>query len=296
MGAYDSPTGIDTTPDAGPAEESVRLMREVRFSVDRDWAVAAHGAEGFEKALPVTNSWGGWPSAVGIAPYLVLRVIVSGRPDPVTGYLLSIQTLDKLLRNHAIPLTAQRLRAAGVGLTGESLVRGIWESLAGAAPDGCRMESLRLSTTPYLSYAIDAGDESMTSLTQCFEFSASHRLHVAALSDEENRQQFGKCNNPTGHGHNYRVEVTLCGAASGTTGVLLPLPEFEAVVQRAVIDRLDHKHLNTDVPAFREVNPSVENIARVIWSYLDGAFPAAMSHSVRVWETAKTYAEYAGGG
>ncbi len=134
MGAYDSPTGIDTTPDAGPAEESVRLMREVRFSVDRDWAVAAHGAEGFEKALPVTNSWGGWPSAVGIAPYLVLRVIVSGRPDPVTGYLLSIQTLDKLLRNHAIPLTAQRLRAAGVGLTGESLVRGIWESLAGAAP------------------------------------------------------------------------------------------------------------------------------------------------------------------
>ncbi len=255
MGAYDSPTGIDTTPDAGPAEESVRLMREVRFSVDRDWAVAAHGAEGFEKALPVTNSWGGWPSAVGIAPYLVLRVIVSGRPDPVTGYLLSIQTLDKLLRNHAIPLTAQRLRAAGVGLTGESLVRGIWESLAGAAPDGCRMESLRLSTTPYLSYAIDAGDESMTSLTQCSEFSASHRLHVAALSDEENRQQFGKCNNPTGHGHNYRVEVTLCGAASGTTGVLLPLPEFEAVVQRAVIDRLDHKDLNTDVPALREVDP-----------------------------------------
>ncbi len=295
MGAHDDAIGMDEALDAAPAGGPVRLMREVRFSVDRDWAVAAHGDEGFEKALPVTNSWGGWPSAVGIAPYLVLRVVVSGRPDPVTGYLVSIQELDKLLRNHAIPLAARRLRAAGVGLSGESLVRGIWDSFGGAAPDRCSMKSLQLSTTPHLSYAIEAGDESMTSLTQCFEFSASHRLHVAALSDEQNRRQFGKCNNPTGHGHNYRVEVTLRGAVSDSTGVLMPLPEFEAVVKREVIDRLDHKHLNADVSAFREMNPSVENIARVVWSYLDGVLPSTMLHSVRVWETAKTYAEYEGG-
>jgi len=289
--AYAGQIGHDSD-SVSPGGGVVRLMREVRFSVDRDWATAAHGAEGFEKALPVTNACGGWPSAVGIAPYLVLRVIVSGRPDPVTGYLVSIQVLDKLLRNHAIPLAARQLHAAGVRLTGESLVRGIWDSLAGAAPDRCRMESLQLSITPYLSYAIQAGDESMTSLTQCFEFAASHRLHVAALSDEENRQQFGKCNNASGHGHNYRVEVTLSGPVSESTGSLLPLPEFESVVKREVIDRLDHKHLNTDVPAFREVNPSVENIARVVWSYLDGVFPPPLLHSVRVWETAKTYAEY----
>jgi len=225
-------------------------MREVRFSVDRDWATAAHGAEGFEKALPVTNSWGGWPSAVGIAPYLVLRVVVSGRPDAVTGYLVGIQELDKLLRNHAIPLAARRLHTVGARLTGESLVRGIWDSLAGATRQPYDLEELQLSTTPYLSYTVEAGDESMTSLTQSFEFSASHRLHIAALSDEENRRQFGKCNNPSGHGHNYRVEVTLIGEVSEATGSLLPLPAFESIVKRDVIDRLDHKHLNTDVPEF----------------------------------------------
>src|SRR5262245_59635783 len=99
----------------------VHLMREIRFSIDRDWARAAHGEEGFEGALPVTRSWGGWPSAVGIAPYLVLRVTVSGWPDPVTGYLVNIRVLDALLREHAIPLTARRLREQGVGLTGEQL-------------------------------------------------------------------------------------------------------------------------------------------------------------------------------
>src|SRR5262245_25479107 len=100
-------------------ERSVRLMREIRFSVDRDWARAAHGESGFEGALPVTNSWGGWPSAVGVAPYLVLRIIVSGRPDPVTGYLVNIQELDELMRRDAIPAAAQRLLASGVRLTGE---------------------------------------------------------------------------------------------------------------------------------------------------------------------------------
>ncbi len=295
MEPHDELIARDETPRAVPAAASVRLMREVRFSVDRDWATAAHGAEGFEKALPVTNSWGGWPSAVGIAPYLVLRVVVSGRPDAVTGYLVGIQELDKLLRNHAIPLAARRLHTVGARLTGESLVRGIWDSLAGATRQPYDLEELQLSTTPYLSYTVEAGDESMTSLTQSFEFSASHRLHIAALSDEENRRQFGKCNNPSGHGHNYRVEVTLIGEVSEATGSLLPLPAFESIVKRDVIDRLDHKHLNTDVPEFREVNPSVENIVKTVWSYLDGSFPPSMSHSVRVWETAKTYAEYAGG-
>ncbi|HVP11849.1 MAG TPA: 6-carboxytetrahydropterin synthase [Phycisphaerae bacterium] len=269
-------------------------MREIRFSIDRDWVRAAHGEEGFQGALPVTNSWGGWPSAVGIAPYLVLRIVVSGEPHPVTGYLVNIQELDVLLRQYAIPLAAQRLSAVGVRLTGESLLLGIFEGIAHRVPGHCQLESLALWTTPHLHYAVYPGDPAMVELTQTFEFSASHRLHVPKLSDDENRQIFGKCNNPNGHGHNYRVEVTIAGEVSEKTGRVAPLPVFEAVVKREIIDRFDHKHLNSDTTEFAEVNPSVENIARTIWGLLADKLSPARLRRVRVWETAKTYAEYEG--
>lgn len=271
---------------------AIHLSREVRFSIDRDWVLGAHGAEGFEHALPVTNSWGGWPSAVGIAPYLTLRIEVSGVPDATTGYLVNIRELDLLMRRHAIPLAARLLDAEGVRLTGFELVRGVRAALAAEVPGHCRLEALRLSTTPFLSYAILESEPNMVELTQSFEFSASHRLHVPALSDEDNRRIFGKCNNPRGHGHNYQLEVTIADSGNPVPG--LPLPEFEARVKRAVIDRLDHKHLNEDVPEFAKVNPSVENIAQVVWGLLGDQLRPAKLRRVRVWETAKTYAEYSG--
>jgi len=273
---------------------AVRLMREVRFSIDRDWVRAARGAEGFEKALPVTNSWGGWPSAVGVAPYLVLRIVVSGEAHPATGYLVNIQELDALLRQHAIPLAALRLSEIGVRLTGECLLLGIADEITKLVPPHCHLESLALWTTPHLYYEIRSGAPSMVELTQTFEFSASHRLHVPAMSDEDNQRTFGKCNNPAGHGHNYRVEVTVVGEISERTGRVIPLPTFEAVVKREVIDRFDHKHLNTDTAEFANVNPSVENIARTIWDLLADKIGPAALRRVRVWETAKTYAEYEG--
>jgi 6-pyruvoyltetrahydropterin/6-carboxytetrahydropterin synthase len=273
---------------------TVRLMREIRFSIDRDWVRAAHGEEGFAGALPVTNSWGGWPSAVGIAPYLVLQIVVSGEPDRRTGYLVNIAELDVLLRQYAIPLAAQRLSAVGVRLTGESLLLGILEEIAQRVPQHCHLESLALWTTPYLHYAVCPRDPAMVELTQTFEFSASHRLHVAKLSDEENRRTFGKCNNPAGHGHNYRVEATIAGEVSEKTGRVASLPAFEAVVKREIIDRFDHKHLNSDTSEFAEVNPSVENIARTIWEILADKLLPVRLRRVRVWETEKTYAEYAG--
>lgn len=274
---------------------ALRLMREIRFSIDRDWVRGAHGASGFEGALPVTNSWGGWPSAVGVAPYLILRMEVSGVPDAVTGYLVNITALDELMRRHAIPEAAQRLSSVGVRLTGESLLQGIHAKVAPRVPGHCRLESLTLWVTPFLSYAVRSGDAAMVELTQCFEFSASHRLHVAALSEQENRSVFGKCNNPNGHGHNYQVEVSVTGPVDAATGAVLPLPRFESVVKREVIDRFDHKHLNTDTREFADLNPSVENIARVIWDILAPRLTPVRLSRVRVWETAKTYAEYVAG-
>ena len=267
----------------------IRLMREVRFSVDRDWA--GH----VEFSRPVTNSWAGWPSAVGIVPYLRLRATVVGEPDRVTGYLCNITVIDDLLRRHAIPFAADALREHSWHMPAEHLLEHIWERVLPETPSGTALAELELCVTPCLRYAIQRESPAMILLTQQFEFAASHRLHVPQLSDDENRRTFGKCNNPRGHGHNYLVEVTVAGLPDAKTGAVLPLPRFEQLVRERVVDRLDHRHLNEDTAEFRDVNPTVENIARVIWSLLADQFAPAHLHRVRVWETAKTCAEYAGG-
>ncbi len=268
---------------------AIRLTREVRFSVDRDWA----GQIDFDR--PIHNSWGGWPSAVGLVPYLCLRASVTGSPDPVTGYLCNIKRIDELLRSTAIPLAARKLDQRGWKLSAEQLLQILWPAVAAETPSPATLAELTLLSTPYLRYAIKREQTEMVTLTQQFEFSAAHRLHCPALSDDENRQTFGKCNNPHGHGHNYVVEVSVTRdpeAAGGAPGCVLPLPEFERIVDTHVIEVLDHKHLNEQVPQFAALNPSVENIARVIFDLLkDHVAPATLSN-VKVFETPKTWAEY----
>ncbi|MCP4593755.1 MAG: 6-carboxytetrahydropterin synthase [bacterium] len=134
----------------------------------------------------------------------------------------------------------------------------------------------------------------MVTMTQSFEFAAAHRLYVPQLSDEENRRIFGKCASPNGHGHNYVLEVTIAGEPDPGSGALTDLAAFEAVVQKQVVDRLDHKHLNADCTEFADLNPTVENITLAIWNMLEGALSGVRLHRVRVWETPKTYAEYTG--
>ncbi len=125
----------------------------------------------------------------------------------------------------------------------------------------------------------------MIRLSQKFEFSASHRLHEASLSDEENRACFGKCNNPAGHGHNYEVQVVVRRAESD----LSRLVDLERAV-KPVIDRFDHRHLNLEIAEFRSLNPTVENIAKIIF----GLLKPQVAHlaAVTVWETPKTWCEY----
>lgn len=94
-----------------------------------------------------------------------------------------------------------------------------------------------------------------------YRFSASHRLHAPGMSDEQNRDTYGKCNNPFGHGHNYVVEVTVAGPVAPDTGFVVDLPALDALARRELIDRFDETHLNAD-PAFAaEFLPSTENLA-----------------------------------
>jgi len=259
-------------------------MREVRFSV-----------------LPVapaqqviTNSWAGWPGSAALTPQVAVRAHVAGPVDAGTGYLVNIACLDEILRATAIPPFAEAwAQAGGRPVEPAGLLRGLWDAVGERLTTGA-LERLELRVTPYLRYALGAGDLSMVQVTQSFEFAAAHRLYVPDLSAEENRRIFGKCTNPNGHGHNYVLEVTVAGPPDPTSGAVLSLPEFEAVVKERVIDRFDHRHLNADCAEFATLNPSVENITRVIWELLAGAFGRCRLHTVRVWETPKTYAEYHG--
>jgi 6-pyruvoyltetrahydropterin/6-carboxytetrahydropterin synthase len=131
-------------------------------------------------------------------------------------------------------------------------------------------------------------------LTRRFVISASHRLQTDALSDEQNRATYGKCNNPYGHGHNYAVEVTVSGQVSKDTGMVYNLVDIDNAVRRGVIDRFDHQNLNT-LPDFADRVPTTENLAAVIYDILKRSFTDAHLQKIRIEETLMNSFEFAGG-
>jgi 6-pyruvoyltetrahydropterin/6-carboxytetrahydropterin synthase len=126
-----------------------------------------------------------------------------------------------------------------------------------------------------------------------YRFSASHRLHSAHLSEEENCRVFGKCNNPYGHGHNYVLEVSLSGEVDPATGMIANLADLDSFVERQVLEDFDHKSLNEDVPAFHDKVPTTENLCIEIFDRLK-SFPHAKLERIRVQETGNNSFEYAG--
>ncbi len=124
--------------------------------------------------------------------------------------------------------------------------------------------------------------------------SASHRLHTDALTAEENRAAYGKCNNPRGHGHNYAVEVLVGGTVDAETGMVVNLADLDAAVNACVRDRFDHANLNLD-PLFAHQVPTTENFCRAIYSLLRDALPAGRLEHVRVEETENNFFECCGG-
>lgn len=131
------------------------------------------------------------------------------------------------------------------------------------------------------------------SLTRRYRFSASHRLHSRQFSEERNRQLYGKCSNPHGHGHNYILEVTVGGPVNPATGMIANLGDLDPFVEREVVEAFDHTYLNEQVPEFRDVVPTTENLCREIYRRLK-PFPAARLERVRIEETSNNSFEYAG--
>ena len=131
-------------------------------------------------------------------------------------------------------------------------------------------------------------------VTRRLTFNAAHRVHNPALSDEENVALFGKCNNPNWHGHNYVLEVTVSGPVDERTGYVLDLAKVKAIVQREVIEHVDHRNLNLEVEFMKGVIPTTENIAIAFWRVLDGKMSPGKLERIRLWETENHYVEYNG--
>jgi 6-pyruvoyltetrahydropterin/6-carboxytetrahydropterin synthase len=123
-------------------------------------------------------------------------------------------------------------------------------------------------------------------------FNAAHRLFNPAWSDQKNAEVFGKCSNPHYHGHNYELIVKVIGTPDPVTGYVLDLKILSEIVKSAVLDKFDHKNLNLDTGFFNELNPTAENIVRVIYDLLRSRIDPAMELQLRLYETERNFVEY----
>ena len=134
----------------------------------------------------------------------------------------------------------------------------------------------------------------MIYLTRKCEFSASHFYHNPKWSERENVRVFGKCANPNGHGHNYTLEVTVKGEIDLVTGFVVDLKELKDILNREVVDAMDHRHLNKEVPEFASKIPTSENMAIAIWQRLEPKLKVAKLHRVRLYELPDLFVDYYG--
>ncbi|KAG5674404.1 hypothetical protein PVAND_004378 [Polypedilum vanderplanki] len=126
-------------------------------------------------------------------------------------------------------------------------------------------------------------------------FSACHRLHSPYLSDEENREVFGKCNNENGHGHNYTVEIKIRGHVDAKTGMVMNLVDLKALIEKCIMKPLDHKNLDKDVEYFKTVPSTTENLAVFIFDSLKKALlKPELLYEVKIYETDKNSVIYRG--
>jgi 6-pyruvoyltetrahydropterin/6-carboxytetrahydropterin synthase len=261
----------------------LELSRTVRFCV----STHQHPAD----ANPIVrNGFGGSPVMHGLGAYYELVVRCRGVADRATGFLTNISNIDTGVREAAIPIIedAYRSQAHPPEKVLSTLVSALGQRLQGM------LVSVQWRLTPYywLSMQVDAPDSVLVS--QQFEFAAAHRLHCEQFGDNRNRELFGRCNSPNGHGHNYRLQVTI---AVPLARAPFPIERLEQVVVEHVIDRFDHTHLNLDTDEFAQLNPTVEHIAKVCHDLLLAPIKAtgATLSRVTVWETEKTSCTYPAG-
>jgi 6-pyruvoyltetrahydropterin/6-carboxytetrahydropterin synthase len=125
-------------------------------------------------------------------------------------------------------------------------------------------------------------------------FNAAHRLYNPSFPEAWNREVFGQCSNPNFHGHNYELELTVEGEINPDTGYVMDLNKLRDLAQDRLLRHLDHRNLNLDVPWFKTLIPTSENIAVVCWRELRAVLPTELVLRLRLWETPRNYVDYEG--
>ncbi len=134
----------------------------------------------------------------------------------------------------------------------------------------------------------------LLTVTRRLTFNAAHRIHNPALSDDENRALYGKCNSPNWHGHNYTLEVSVSGEPDPVSSYVIDLAELKTLVERDLLDRVDHHNFNLDVPEMSGTNPTAENIILMFWRVLHPALKPRTLTRLKLWETENNWVEYDG--
>ncbi len=263
-----------------------RLAREVRFSVNP-----------FLDAEPLgANAYTAKPCGAGLALFLELTVEVVGPVDPDTGFVVNVVEIDRIVRQVAVPAFGERIR--GHYRAGRHVDLAMLSEMLASAHErligrfgAAHVDRLILKLNPYRKIIMETNERGILYFSEKFEFAAMHKLWNEAFSAERNFEVFGKCAHPTGHGHNYIVEVTIRTTSDGEG---FEVGRFQQTVDGELIALLDHKNLNADLDAFRETIPTVENLAAFAWDRLVGRFDPAGLHSVTIWESDRTYCTYQG--
>lgn len=272
----------------------MRLTRVARFSCGhRFWNPEWNEEEN-------RRNFGQYASPYNHGHNYVLEVTVEGEVRDETGMVVNIaevkrdivervvQALDRKSLNDEVPPFDR------VTPNLENLIRWIAERIP--SPGGAKLYRLRLYEMPdfYAELSFANKEAAMLTLTRGYHFSASHRLHSPHLSDVENRELFGACNNPHGHGHNSELEVTVGGEIDQRTGMVVDIDVLDEVVNREVIERYDHRNLNAELPEFADKNPTSEALLQEIWNRLEPKVPARLVRVV-LKETSRNIFEYTGG-
>ncbi len=134
----------------------------------------------------------------------------------------------------------------------------------------------------------------IASASRVEQFNAAHRLHNPDWSDEKNELFYGLCNNPNYHGHNYKLIVKITGEVDSESGYLIDLKVLKNIIRNEVTDKFDHRNLNLDVPEFKNLIPTAENIAYVIWHKINNQLKDNLNLHITLYETERNFIEYDG--
>lgn len=262
------------------------LARQIRFQIDP----FGH------QEIAGWNSYAGKPITEGVGLYLALWVHLKSKVDKDTGFVLNVSEIDSAAREWVIPYFQQQFniwfkdrQTPGLeqiaNLLRQSRLR-LGKGL-GLKKKQC-LWKMELELSPFRKLSVNWEHLEMVTYTERFEFAAMHKLWNEKFDKKTNFGLFGKCANPTGHGHNYAIEVVVEPPKTKMGW----LDGFEIAVKENFIDIVDHKNLNQDVSVFAKLNPTVENIAKFAFDQLKTKLKPCKLVEVIVWENDRTYCRY----